>query len=402
MKWWMAYFAAFEALRRHVLRSVLTMLGISIGVAAVILLVGLGEGVKEFITGEFNSLGTNLIIIQPGRSETKSPFGPPPGGAARKLTLEDTAALRKRGTLLAAVTPIMVGTNRVSRGERQRDVTVFGTDENFPRVLSVNAISGQFIHRDASVTGRRVCAIGPLVREELFGEHNPLGEMLEINRSRFRVVGIMEKKGETLGFNMDDVIFIPVKAYQKLFNETSLFGIRAKARSQEEMEPAMEQVTGILKERHHGNVDFTLISQKAMMSTMDTILEMMTRALAGIAGISLVVGGIGIMNIMLVSVAERTQEIGLRKAVGARRRDILRQFVVESAALSTVGGLAGIAVGFLGGAAVRLIPGNFRLVISPVMVAIAFGFSAAVGVAFGVYPAIRAGRLDPIQALRRE
>ena len=393
---------AFESLRSHALRSVLTMLGMAIGVASVILLTGLGEGAKQFITGEFYSLGTNLIIIQPGRAETKSPFGPPPGGSTRPLTLEDTNAIRQRGSLLTAVTPVMLGTNRIRRGERERDVTVIGTDENWTRVLAVNVISGQFIHRDASITGRRVCAIGQTVRTELFGEKNPLGEIIQVNRSPFRVVGIMEEKGETLGFNMDDMIFIPVKAYQKLFDQTALFGIRAKARSKQELDAALEQCREIIKHRHHGNEDFTLVSQAAMMSTMDTILEMMTRTLAGIAAISLLVGGIGIMNIMLVSVAERTSEIGLRKAVGARRRDILRQFLVESATLSTFGGSVGIATGYAGGAAIGLVSGSFRPEISPQMVGLAFGFSAFVGILFGVYPALRAGRLDPIRSLRHE
>ena len=402
MKWWMSLSTATEAMRRHLLRSILTMLGIAIGVSAVMLLVGLGEGVKDFISGEFNALGTNMIIIQPGRTETKTAFGPPPGGAQRRLTLEDTNALQRRGSLLTAVTPLMLGTNRIRFANRERDVTVIGTDEQFTRVLSVGVISGQFIRHDASVTGRRVCAIGQTVKTELFGDRSPLGALLEINRSRFRIVGIMEAKGETLGFNMDDMVFIPVKAFQKLFDETSLFGIRAKARSKEELDAAMEQVTQILKRRHHGNVDFTLISQAAMMSSMDTILDMVTRSLAGIAAISLLVGGIGIMNIMLVSVAERTQEIGLRKAVGARRRDILRQFLAESATMSTLGGILGIAVGYGGGAAISALPWSFRMIIPPSMVALAFGFSAAVGVVFGVYPAIRAGKLDPIVALRHE
>jgi putative ABC transport system permease protein len=250
------------------------------------------------------------------------------------------------------------------------------------------------------VTGRRVCAIGNKIQAELFGDKNPLGELILINRSPFRVVGILEKKGETLGIDMDDIVFIPVKAYQKLFDQTALFGIRAKARSQEELEAAMDEVTAILKKRHHGNVDFTLISQRAMMGTMDTILDMMTRTLAGIAAISLIVGGIGIMNIMLVSVAERTREIGLRKAVGARRKDILRQFLVESATLSAIGGLFGIGLGFGGGSGITLMAENFRTIVP--MVFIAFGFSAAVGIVFGVYPAVRAGSLDPITALRHE
>jgi putative ABC transport system permease protein len=402
VKWWMAFASALEAIRRHSLRSALTMLGIGIGVGSVILLVGLGEGVKDFITGEFYALGTNMIIIQPGRAETKMAFGPPPGGSARPLTLEDVGAIRRRASLVTAVAPLMVGTNRVRFGNRERDVTVIGTDENWTHVLSVDVISGYFIHRDASVTGRRVCAIGQTVKAELFGDRNPLGQLIQVNRSSFRVLGIMEAKGETLGFNMDDLVFIPAKAFQKLFDQTNLFGIRAKARSQEELDAAIAQCQEILKRRHHGNLDFTLISQAAMMSTMDTILDMVTRSLAGIAAISLLVGGIGIMNIMLVSVAERTQEIGLRKAVGARRRDILRQFLAESATLSTIGGLLGIGAGYAGGQAISSLPWEFRLIIPPGTVVLAFCFSAAVGIIFGVYPAVRAGRLDPIQSLRHE
>ena len=394
--------SALEALWRNTLRSTLTMLGIAIGVGAVILLTALGEGVKGFVTGEFSSMGTNLLIIQPGKSETTSPFGPPPGGATRKLTLDDSNALRKRGTLLSAVTPVMFGTNRVSRGSRGRDVTILGTDEQFLRVLSLRVISGQFIERDASLTGRRVCAIGPTVRDELFGTQSPLGQLIRIDRTPFRVVGIMEKKGETLGFDMDDLIFIPVKAYQKLFDMTALFGIRVKARSQEDMEAATEQVREILKRQHHGNEDFTIISQNAMMGSMDVILTMMTRTLAGIAAISLIVGGIGIMNIMLVSVAERTHEIGLLKAVGARRKDILRQFLAESATLSSLGGVAGIVVGWAGAQAINTMSEKFHAAAGLDMIAVAFGFSAVVGIVFGVYPAMRASRLDPIQALRKE
>jgi putative ABC transport system permease protein len=394
--------SALEALRRHALRSALTMLGIAIGVGSVILLVGLGEGVKDFITGEFYSLGTNLIIIQPGRSETKVALGPPPGGSARPLTIDDNNAIRQRASLVAATTPVMIGSNRLRFGGRERDVTIVGTDESWTRVLSVGVISGQFIHRDASVTGRRVCAIGQTVKAELFGDRNPLGELIAINRSSFRVVGIMEAKGETLGFNMDDMVFIPAKAFEKLFDQTSLFGIRAKARSQDEMDAAIAQITAILKRRHHGNEDFTIISQAAMMGAMSTILDMVTRSLAGIAAISLLVGGIGIMNIMLVSVAERTQEIGLRKALGARRRDILRQFLAESALLAALGGVLGIAAGYAGGGAIASMPWEFRIIIPPGTVVLAFAFSAGVGILFGVYPAMRAGRLDPIESLRHE
>ncbi|HVR73246.1 MAG TPA: FtsX-like permease family protein, partial [Planctomycetota bacterium] len=218
----------------------------------------------------------------------------------------------------------------------------------------------------------------------------------------FRVVGVMARKGTTLGQDLDDLVFIPVRAYQKLFDQTGLFGIRAKARSAEQMEAAVAQTKEILKSRHHGNEDFTIISQDAMLSTMGTILDTMTYIVGGIAAISLVVGGIGIMNILLVSVAERTREVGLRMAVGARRVDVLVQFLTESVVLSLLGGAAGVTVGVVGARAIGLLSEDFQPVVTGTSVATAVIFSAAVGLAFGVYPAWRAAALDPILALRRE
>jgi putative ABC transport system permease protein len=393
---------AIEALRANAFRTTLTMLGMTIGVSAVILLTSLGEGTKVYITRQFYDLGTNLIIIQPGHTETKTPLGPPPGGATRKLTLEDSRALEKWGTLLAAVSPITFGSGTIERLERQRDVTVLGCDDRFPEILNVSAGTGRFISENEAFSGRRVCTIGETIRAQLFGDQNPVGEIVRISRSEFRVIGVMARKGTSLGMDMDDIIFMPVRAYQKLFDQSGLFGIRAKAVSQDALPQAVEQCRKILRRQHHGNEDFTIISQDAMMSTMGTILDMMTYIMAGIAAISLLVGGIGIMNILLVSVAERTREVGLRMAVGARRTDVLKQFLTESVLISLIGGAAGVAIGVLGARSVGLMSPKFQPVITVGMVAMAACFSAAVGLTFGVYPAWRAAAMDPIAAQRRE
>lgn len=397
-----SFLTALDALRGSLLRTALTMLGMSIGVGAVILLSSLGDGTKSYIVRQFSDLGTNLIIIQPGRTETKSPMGPPPGGSTRKLTLEDTRALKRWGTMLGAVTPLMVGSTSIHRFGRQRDVTVLGVDDYFPEIINIGVGSGRFLSANEAFSGRRVCAIGPTIREQLFGDQSPIGEIVRILKSEYRVVGVMERKGQTLGQDLDDIVFIPVRAFQKTFDQSGLFGIRAKARSAELMDAALEQCRDILKRRHHGNEDFTMISQDAMMSTMGTILDTMTYIVAGIAAISLLVGGIGIMNILLVSVTERTREVGLRMAVGARRIDILKQFLAESILISVIGGAVGVAGGVLGAQGIGLLSTTFAPVISSQTILMAVAFSVGVGVLFGVYPAWRAAAMDPISALRRE
>lgn len=402
MSLWESLLSALDGLRVNSFRAALTMLGMAIGVAAVIVLVSLGAGTKEYISRQFYDLGTNLIIIQPGRTETKSPMGPPPGGATRKLTLEDSRALRKWGTLLEAVTPITFGSSSMSYRDRKRDLTILGCDNHLLDILNLSVGFGRFLSDNEAFSGRRVCTIGETVRAQLFGDANPIGQIVRIARSEFRVIGVMSRKGTSLGMDMDDLVFMPVRAYQKVFDTSGLFGIRAKALSQEVLPQAMEQCRRILSRQHHGNEDFTLISQDAMMSTMGTILDMMTYIMAGIAGISLVVGGIGIMNILLVSVAERTREVGLRMAVGARRLDVLKQFLTESVVLSFLGGSIGVALGLLGVGGIGLLSSKFQPVVTGWTIALAAGFSGAVGLVFGVYPAWRAASLDPILALRRE
>jgi len=397
-----AFGLALEMLVANRVRTALTTLGVVIGVAAIILLVSLGEGATAYITQELTELGTNLLIITPGKTQTSGGFHPPIAGTVRKLTYEDAVALRRRASLLTDAVPVVLGTGKVRYQGVSRDTSVIGVTPEFQRVRNLYVEIGQFVSEEDVEGRRRVVVLGRTVKRELFGEENPLGQFVTLADSRYRVIGIMERKGVSLGFDIDDLVFIPVKSAQDLFDTDRLFEILASVRSPDEIDRAIQQVKDILIRRHGNREDFTLTSQGAILSAFTTILKILTAVLGGIAGISLLVGGIGIMNIMLVSVRERTREIGIRKAVGARRRDILGQFLLESVMLSCLGGGLGIIVGVGGAKGLSIFFTYLPTRVSLWAVLMAFGFSAAVGVFFGVYPARRAALLDPIQALRYE
>jgi len=397
-----AFGLALEMLVANRVRTALTMLGVVIGVAAIILLVSLGEGATAYITRELTGLGTNLLIITPGKTQTSGGFHPPVAGTVRKLTYEDAVALRRRASLLTDAVPVVLGTGKIRYQGVSRDTSVIGVTPEFQRVRNLYVEIGQFVSEEDVEGRRRVVVLGRTVKRELFGEENPLGQFVTLADSRYRVIGIMERKGVSLGFDIDDLVFIPVKSAQDLFDTDRLFEILASVRSPDEIDRAIQQVKDILMRRHGNREDFTLTSQGAILSAFTTILKILTAVLGGIAGISLLVGGIGIMNIMLVSVRERTREIGIRKAVGARRRDILGQFLLESVMLSCLGGGLGIIVGVGGAKGLSIFFTYLPTRVSLWAVLMAFGFSAAVGVFFGVYPARRAALLDPIQALRYE
>ena len=397
-----AFGLALEMLVANRVRTALTMLGVVIGVAAIILLVSLGEGATAYITRELTGLGTNLLIITPGKTQTSGGFHPPVAGTVRKLTYEDAVALRRRASLLTDAVPVVLGTGKIRYQGVSRDTSVIGVTPEFQRVRNLYVEIGQFVSEEDVEGRRRVVVLGRTVKRELFGEENPLGQFVTLADSRYRVIGIMERKGVSLGFDIDDLVFIPVKSAQDLFDTDRLFEILASVRSPDEIDRAIQQVKDILMRRHGNREDFTLTSQGAILSAFTTILKILTAVLGGIAGISLLVGGIGIMNIMLVSVRERTREIGIRKAVGARRRDILGQFLLESVMLSCLGGGLGIIVGVGGAKGLSIFFTYLPTRVSLWAVLMAFGFSAAVGVFFGVYPARRASLLDPIQALRYE
>ncbi|MGK5085495.1 ABC transporter permease [Bdellovibrionota bacterium FG-1] len=393
---------AYEALISNKLRAGLTMLGMIIGVGAVVLLVSIGNGAKNYITHEFEGMGSNLIIVNPGKTDKKSGFGPPNSSVKRKLTIRDVEALERFSFNLDGVTGIVFGTGSVKTGEQTTNVSIMGARDSLTHIFNVKIGQGVFYSREEEEAGRRVAVLGYNVAHNLFGDESALGKLVKINESEHRVIGVTQKTGETLGFNMDDVVLIPTRDAMRVFNDDKLFGIRAKAKARVSVDDAVMEVKEILKQRHNGEEDFTVLTQVSMLQTMNTILGMLTFALGGIAMISMVVGGIGIMNIMLVSVTERTREIGIRRAVGARRKDVLRQFIAEALVLSLLGGL----IGLLSSAAITYIiyfaVPKFDMR-APFWILIpAFAMSSVVGIIFGVWPAHKASQIETIDALRFE
>jgi len=393
---------ALEAILSNKMRSGLTMLGVIIGVLAVILLVSIGEGARVYITKELTGLGTNLLIITPGKTTTSGGFHPPSAGTVRKLTYDDAQALRRRAWLLTDAVPIVLGTGRIKFRNLGRDTMVIGTTPEFQRVRNLFIGIGSYVSQNDVDTKAKVAVLGTKVKEELFGDQNALGQVVMLSDARYRVIGVMQKKGTSLGWDVDDVIFIPVTSGQDLFGTDSLFEILASTPRAEDVDRAIAQIKDILIKRHAHKEDFSIQTQGAMLSTMDTILGVLTAVLGGIAGISLLVGGIGIMNIMLVSVRERTREIGIRKAIGARNSDIMAQFLIEAITLSGVGGVIGIILGVGIALVIPLFVTVLPTSVSLWSIAMAFSFSMAVGVFFGVYPARKASLQDPITALRYE
>jgi putative ABC transport system permease protein len=394
---------ALDALRANKFRSALTMLGVVIGVASIILLVSIGEGAKAYITKQFMELGTNILVVLPGKQ--KASGGPMTGlSTTYPLTYDDMVAARRRNVAIKEAAPLIIGTGPVKYRNRKRSTTVIGSTYEMQDVRNLHVEVGSFIPRRAgdAKPRERVAVLGRTVKQELFGEKNPLGQYIRINEARFRVIGIMERRGRSLGFDIDDLVFIPLGAAEKLFNTESLFELLVTVRTASLIPQAMRDLERELRHRHHDTVDFTVIDQAEMVETFGTVLNTLTYVLAGIAAISLVVGGIGIMNIMLISVSERTREIGIRKAIGAKRRDILEQFLTESATISLAGGVIGLGIGAGGGALIHWMVPSLPVQVSLWSVGMAVGFSLGVGIFFGVYPARRAAALDPIEALRYE
>jgi putative ABC transport system permease protein len=393
---------AFEAIMSNKVRSGLTMLGVIIGVMAVILLVSIGEGAQVYITKELTGLGTNLLIITPGKTSTRGGFHPPSAGTVRKLTYDDSLALRRRAWLLTDAVPLVFGTGKIKYQNMGRDIMVIGTTPEFQRVRNLFVDTGSYISQGDVDSKAKVIILGSKVKEELFGADSALGKLVTLSDARYRVIGVMQKKGTSLGMDIDDIVYVPVTSGQELFDTDSLFEIIASTPRSEDVDRAIAQIKDILIKRHAHKEDFTIQTQGAMLATMNTILGVLTAVLGGIAGISLVVGGIGIMNIMLVSVRERTREIGIRKALGARNKDIMAQFMIEAITLSGAGGIIGILLGVGLALLIPLFVTVLPTSVSAWSIIMAFTFSAAVGVFFGVYPARKAALQDPIQALRYE
>ncbi|MDQ7848690.1 MAG: ABC transporter permease [Armatimonadota bacterium] len=393
---------ALEALRAHKLRSFLTMLGVIIGVAAVIALVSVGQTARSSVVGEFTSLGPDLLWVLPGKAKEDSPF--PTEEARLTLTAADAQAIRREAAAVSEVAPMLQTSVEVSGGGRRTTTTVIGTSPTLLAVRGLALQTGRFLQEADMTRRRRVAVLGPALAQRLYRvPRQAVGRRLTVNGRAFEVVGVLQAQGSILGVDLDDRAYLPLPTTQQLFDITYVSFLFVKARDVESVPRAVRDTQRILL-REHGEEDFTVLTQSQLLASLSAILRILTIALSSIAAISLVVGGIGIMNIMLVSVTERTREIGIRKAIGARRLDILTQFLVEAVGLSLVGGVLGMAVGLAisWGISLRLLhsaPTPASLL--PVVV-LAFSFSALVGVVFGVYPAWRAASLHPIEALRYE
>jgi putative ABC transport system permease protein len=405
---------AMRALAANKLRSVLTMLGIIIGVGAVITLMSVGRGVEKYVTDQFSSAGTNLLFIVPGQLNE----GPPSSraNAAGILTMGDSDAIGNPFQVpdVVAVAPEVSGSTTVSRGKKSFRSSISGVTPSYQDVRSWNPIEGDFIVESDLQERGRVAVIGIEAYRNLFepGEY-PIDQTIRINNLVFRVIGVMEERGGSAFGNQDETILIPLTTAQdRLFRRKTISGdyqvnvIYASVGDADRMEAATEQIAEVLRERHNiaylDEDDFSIINQSDLISIFGDILGALTLFLGAIAGISLLVGGIGIMNIMLVSVTERTREIGLRKAVGAKRKDILGQFLIEAITLALFGGLLGIALGTSGAQGISSLLDNFSAVVGIDAILISILFSMVVGLFFGIYPAYRASRLNPIDALRYE
>ncbi len=382
-------------------RTALMILAMSIGVAAVVVLTALGEGARRYVVDQFSSLGTNLLIVFPGRTETKGNMpGMLIGETPRDLTLDDALALL-RSRHVKRIAPLTLGSGLVSLGRRNREVPVIGSTSDLLEIRHMTLLEGRFLPQIDPRNAVPVCVLGMRVKEELFGSSQALGRWVRIGDRRFRVVGILSAQGQSLGFNTDELAIVPVASAQMLFNIPSLFRILVEARSRNDIPLAQKDVERIFAARHEGERDVTVITQDAVLSTFDKILRALTLAVAGIAGISLAVAGILIMNVMLIAVAQRTREIGLLKAIGATGNQIRRLFFFEAAILSLVGAISGWLLGEFGA---KVIAGLYpSLPIAPPWwaIAAAFATSLATGVLFSLLPANRAARLDPVQALSR-
>ncbi len=384
----------------HRLRSVLTMVGISIGIASVILLTSIGEGTRQFVLGEFTQFGTNVISVNPGKALTTGSPGAL-GGTYRKLTIEDAEALR-RVPGVEHVVPVVMGTARVRAGERGRSVFVYGVNSEIPDVWKFEVRQGRFLPEGDPRRGAPVVVLGPKLKREILGEENALGRFVRLGDQRFLVLGVMAPKGLLLGFDIDDAAYIPVARARALFNEDGLIEIDLTFSQHSDPDRVVADVRSTLMARHEGEEDFTITTQTEMMDVFGRVMTVISAAAGGIGAISLVVGAIGILTIMWISVNERTTEIGLAKAIGAGSGQILGLFLLEASLLSLIGGVIGVGIGVGIARIVRLlVPGlPVQTPVSYVLAALAV--SLVVGLASGALPARRAARLNPVQALHAE
>jgi putative ABC transport system permease protein len=375
------------------------MLGIAIGVAAVILLTSIGEGTRVYVLSQFTQFGTNIMAVNPGRSRT---LGIPGvlGGAQRKLTIDDAEALARIPGIETMV-PVTMGLARVEAGERGRSVTVLGATPDLPALWKFGARQGSFWPKGDPRRGGAFAVLGPKLARELFGAASPLGEVVRIAGRRFRVTGVMQPKGQMMGFDVDDIAIVPVASALSLFNQDELFEIDLIYSNMSETERVAAEVKRVLAVRH-GEQDFTVTTQKAMLDVFGKVMDVITMAVGAIASISLLVGATGILTMMWIAVGERVGEIGLLRALGATAAQVQAVFLAEAVALASLGGLVGVLVGLGGGALIRLVVPGLPVETPMRFVVAGLVTSVVTGIVAGVAPARRAAALDPIEALRAE
>jgi len=402
---------AFGSLVANKVRSLLTMLGVIIGVASVVALLALGGGASNAITSQIQAIGTNVLTVMPGSPDDQ---GPGQGGVAQTLTLADAEAVAGLNLPVVGVAPQFSSSAQIIAPAADTNANIVGTTSDYQTINSLTLTSGTFVEQSHVRSSAPVIVLGSNLATDLFGSGQALGQTVRVKGQSLRVVGVLAPKGGSAFGSADDQAFVPIStAQQRLFggrtpdgNGYRVSSITLSVINTEDVDSVQTRIQSLLRERHRlpndgSSDDFNLLNQAEFLSTLSTITSLLTAFLAAVAGISLLVGGIGIMNIMLVSVSERTREIGLRKAVGARGRDILLQFVVEALVLSLVGGLIGLLIGSIIALAVTL-SGIMSAPVTLNAVLLAVGFSMAVGLFFGIYPAQRAARLNPIDALRHE
>ena len=390
---------SYRTVISHKLRSSLTALGLIIGIAAVIVLTSIGRGIHTYVLAEFTQFGTNLVAVFPGKTTTLGLSGATIS-TVRPLTVGDALAISKLDNILAVV-PLVQGNARIEAGKKQRRTTVLGVGASVPEVWKIKVASGRFLPANEQANPRAFAVLGHKLAAELFAGNNPLGQRIRIGSDRFRVLGVMEKKGQMMGFDMDDTIYIPTAKALALFDRESVMEIDVLYKSNTAASSIEKSITRLLITRHGGE-DFSLITQDQMLKSMDSILNILTLSVAALGGISLLVGSVGILTIMTIAVSERISEIGLLRALGAEQDTIFTLFLFEALVLSLAGGFMGVGLGIIMVQGISIVVPGLPVQLAWAYIMVAFAVSLLIGLLAGVVPAMKAARLQPLEALRTE